>query len=255
MIKINRPSPPPNILQEIGQKKTRENCERYDRKLRRSGKKKKKFKFDRRVFGHRSVKEALLEAQHGKCCYCETEIPSSSHGSIEHFRPKGGSRQKKGEPVEYPGYYWLAYCWDNLLFSCDRCNNSKGSLFPLANPKKRARSHHGNVGEESPLFVDPARDDPRQHIRFREAAAVGCTEAGRQTIDGIGLQKRRSLEEDRMKHLAPLKRLRDILLILQDARKATLDASKCARQQIEEAMRPDAEYSAMMMDCLQCNAE
>jgi hypothetical protein len=32
------------------------------------------FEFDGGIYGHRSVKDALREAQHGKCAFCESKI-------------------------------------------------------------------------------------------------------------------------------------------------------------------------------------
>ena len=256
MIKINRPSQPPDILQKTGQEKMREHCESYDQNpepYQRPRPKGKNFKFNRRVLSHSYVKSTLFEAQHKKCCYCERKIPQVSGGSLEHFRPKGSAKQSKEEPEEYPGYYWLAYCWDNLLFSCCRCNNRKGSLFPLDDPKQRARNHHDDVDAESPLFVDPARDDPRQHIRFRGAIAVPLTEKGHQTIKGMDLQRSR-LRENRMQHLEHLRTFH-FALIHKDAMGITRDESASMRQQVEAAMRPDAKYSVMMMDFLLWNTE
>lgn len=51
---------------------------------------------------------------------------------VEHFRPKGGWRQSPGQPIEQPGYYWLAYEWSNLFLACGPCNSRhKRNLFPL----------------------------------------------------------------------------------------------------------------------------
>ena len=191
MIRIERPLEPPEVLRDKGERKTRADCESRDLHLYdyRSGS--KRFKFDNDIYAHESVKSALSLAQYRKCCYCESRFGATSYGAVEHFRPKGAVQQERGEDREYPGYYWLAYSWSNLLVSCERCNTShKGSLFPLANPELRCRSHHDDAGVESPLFVDPAREDPRQHIRFRGAAVEHLTERGRVTIRGLGTTER-----------------------------------------------------------------
>ena len=55
-----------------------------------------------------------------KCAYCECQVPQVAHGDVEHFRPKSK-------------YWWLAYCYDNYLFSCQICNQTyKNNDFPVA---------------------------------------------------------------------------------------------------------------------------
>jgi len=61
------------------------------------------------------------------------------------YRPKGAVQQAPGQKKEYPGYYWLAYDWNNLLFICTACNTKKRELFPLTDSKGRARSHHDDI--------------------------------------------------------------------------------------------------------------
>lgn len=64
-------------------------------------------------------KPRLKKDTSGKCAYCESPTDIVAHGDVEHFRPK--SR-----------YWWLVYCFDNHLFSCQICNQTyKGDIFPL----------------------------------------------------------------------------------------------------------------------------
>jgi len=68
----------------------------------------------------KNAKEQLERETHGKCAYCEAPTNVVAHGDVEHFRPKDT-------------YWWLAYCWDNWLFSCQICNQShKGARFPVS---------------------------------------------------------------------------------------------------------------------------
>ena len=122
MIRIVRPDQAPDVLLGAGEEETRLNCESYDSnaKAYRSGS--EKFAFKRSIYAHRTVKDALLQAQYGKCCYCESKFRATSPGAVEHFRPKGAAKQESGSPTQYPGYYWLAYSWGNLLVSCETCN-------------------------------------------------------------------------------------------------------------------------------------
>ena len=68
-----------------------------------------------------SVKRALEKLFRGKCAYCEWKPGAGSSWDVEHFRPKG----RVAERAEHPGYYWLAYTWTNLYFSCQMCNQSR----------------------------------------------------------------------------------------------------------------------------------
>jgi hypothetical protein len=55
-----------------------------------------------------------------KCAYCEAPTSVVAHGDVEHFRPKSV-------------YWWLAYCFDNYLFSCQICNQLfKSDAFPIS---------------------------------------------------------------------------------------------------------------------------
>ena len=207
MIRIERPPNVPKVLQGRGETENRMNCESYDNHSSeyRSGSMKFEFKKrERRIYAHDSVKSTLLEAQRGKCCYCESKFQATSPGAVEHFRPKGAVQQERGGKEEYPGYYWLAYRWKNLLVTCTLCNTKKGALFPLSDPEARARSHHADLDKECPLLVDPASEEPRQHIRFRGSAIEPLTEKGSETIRVLDL-RRDELMQDRREWLDILK--------------------------------------------------
>ena len=236
MIKIEKPTEPPKTLIEKGAVANRENCAAYD-----SGQ--REFKFREGIYRARSVKDALLRAQYGKCCYCESEVRSISYGDVEHYRPKGAVKQAEN----HPGYYWLAYDWNNLLFSCEVCNRShKGTLFPLKNPDDRARSHHDNIDAEQPLFVNPAIEDPRRHIRFQGESPVPRTKVGRKTIEGIGL-RREDLEEERREWLQILKTMRDLIETAEDPTNPNI---KAAQEFLAASICPNAKYSSMAQDFL-----
>ena len=203
MIQIVKSGKPPKNLTMKGTEQTQKDCAAYDDSPTdyRSGE--KKFSIDSRIYGDKRVKNALLHAQYGKCCYCEWKL--NSYGAVEHYRPKGAVKQAPQQNQEYPGYYWVAYDWNNLLVSCERCNTShKGNLFPLLDNNARARSHHDDIAIEQPLLINPAVVNPRDHIRFREDAPEPLTEIGRITIQYLGL-RRAQLEEDRRERLATLK--------------------------------------------------
>ncbi len=87
--------------------------------------------------------------QHDKCAFCESKVSAIAYGDVEHFRPKAGYQQSHDDDLQRPGYYWLAYEWSNLFFSCSICNQQgKRNVFPLANPRRRATCHRDDIGLE-----------------------------------------------------------------------------------------------------------
>jgi len=135
VIRIEKPSESPSVLRERGTGPTAELCRSIDAGEHAA------VTFDRSIYGSPEVKEALREAQHDKCCFCESKITHVSPGDIEHFRPKAAVRQSPQTPLHRPGYYWLAYEWSNLYLACEQCNRRhKQNLFPLLHDSERARS-------------------------------------------------------------------------------------------------------------------
>lgn len=241
MIRIERPPNAPEVLQDRGETENRVNCESHDNRSGEYRSGSMKFEFKKSIYAHDSVKNALEKSQHCKCCYCESKYRATSPGAVEHFRPKGAVQQERSEKEEYPGYYWLAYRWKNLLVTCTSCNTSKGALFPLSDPEARARSHRDEMDAECPLLVDPASEDPRQHIRFRGPAIEPLTERGRKTIRVLKLN-RSALEDARGERLVYLDCLRIIAGL--KGRVAAKEVEQ-ARNHLEGAVLPDAEYSSM----------
>jgi uncharacterized protein (TIGR02646 family) len=124
----------------------------------------------RAVYHHDEVHAALERLCDRKCAYCEAPAPASSSWDVEHYRPKGRVSERR----DHPGYYWLAYVWENLLLSCEFCNRRRvdrptweraeprpagGKLdrFPLADEATRAMGPDG---------VDPTQEDPEAHVTF-----------------------------------------------------------------------------------------
>jgi uncharacterized protein (TIGR02646 family) len=132
---------------------------------------------------HRArVREALLSMSSGveRCMYCED---SAAH-QIEHFWPK----------ARYPE---RAFCWENLLVVCARCNGFKLARFPLD-----ARG--------APLLIDPTAEDPALHLetspRVGRLVARDGSPKGQVTIDVLRLN-RSELERGRRSAWQGLERL------------------------------------------------
>lgn len=205
MIRITKPTQAPEVLRTKGARRRSTHNARYDRGAR-------EFPLDSRIYAHADVKQALIVAQHGKCCFCERVV--GEDGDVEHFRPKAAWCQGPGLPVEMPGYYWLAYAWDNLFLACAVCNQRcKKNFFPLAAPDQRARSHHDDVAQERPLLIDPTTQDPETLLSFREevAYAIDGNPLGTATITTLGLNTQTNLVEKRRSHLALLVQMRYVL--------------------------------------------
>ncbi len=112
------------------------------------------------------VKSVLWRQQLESCCYCERNPLESSFYDVEHFRPKARVDRKDGSSPQ-PGYWWLAWTWENLLFSCAICNRSaKNDAFPLEPGSVPLAPHHAPPGQELPSLIDPYEEDPVDLIQF-----------------------------------------------------------------------------------------
>lgn len=150
-----------------------------------------KFKFNYTAYTKKPLKKALTVLFHGKCAYCESRYAGSQPMDVEHWRPKGKVDASSGE---YPGYYWLAATWANLLPSCIDCNRSrtqydsylekelnlgKETQFPVQGDDylvKRDKPHtydeKNNGGPEVPLLVNPCLDDPTLYFHYRDGLVL-----------------------------------------------------------------------------------
>lgn len=127
--------------------------------------------FKSSVYAATDVKTQLKQDQHGKCAYCERYF-NGDYGAVEHFRPKAGYQIEGDKNLYQPGYYWLAYDWDNLLYSCSECNTSyKRNYFPLADETQRDIAHE-NIGKEQPLLLNPAKDEIGDYLEFNRHIVV-----------------------------------------------------------------------------------
>lgn len=247
MIRVHRPTHGPPVLNRLGVPRTTADCTAYNANPLGYQNRTVRFQW-RRYHCRKEVKTRLAEVHQEKCCYCEQRFPSRANLHVEHYRPKAGFRQLRSAKDSWPGYYWLAYTWDNLLLACHDCNSvHKGTFFPLANPTRRARWHGADLTKEKPLLVDPARQNPRRHIRFVADAPVGRTKKGLETIEGVGL-RRAGLREER---LSRLKLVKTHLAILDLPPSPEADVLKPdSRDFLSAAVLPGAPFSSMVRDYL-----
>jgi uncharacterized protein (TIGR02646 family) len=175
----------------------------------------KSFSFAKNIYNHSTVKNALLAAQHHKCCFCERLI--AKDGQVEHFRPIDGYAQKLAQGVlpmaNRPGYYWLAYDWDNLYLSCTACKNCRRPyFFPISDPAQRAQLQGNDINSEDPLLIDPGKDEPSEHLSFRGEIPYGVdgSKKGKTTIQNLQLD-RATLNDARLRHLQIMKSLDQVI--------------------------------------------
>ena len=149
-------------------------------------------------YKHKDIADRLESDQHKKCCYCEGNPLAHGHMEVEHFRPK--AEVKDGATTLKPGYYWLVCDWDNLYWSCKKCNGApnKGTQFPLrSNSPARARKHGDSIDDELPVLVDPYKDNPSDFFEWREEAVRGCDREarGNESIRIYGLARSDLVEQ------------------------------------------------------------
>lgn len=133
-----------------------------------------------------------------KCAYCEIKITPGFWGDVEHFRPK----KMVEEAPDHPGYYWLAYEPENLLPSCQRCNQAGGkkNRFPVVSSRCYGPDEKTN---EEPLLLNPYADSPFDHLRydFREGNSTGyiygITEKGRTSVNVYDLNREEMVADRR----------------------------------------------------------
>ena len=157
-------------------------------------------------------KDRLAEAQHGRCGYCDAPVLATSHGTIDHYRPKAEIKalldeptswgtqkphsasvtERKEQDVSELGYHWLAYAWSNYVFACSICNASwKKSFFPVRIHPRRCPPRPR--GREDPLLLHCyGKLDPSKHLQFNKDGTVEARDKspyGAETIRTVGLHR------------------------------------------------------------------
>lgn len=170
-------------------------------------------------YGHKNIKNSLVNMFHGKCAYCESQVRHIDYGHIEHYRPKS----------KFPK---LTFEWSNLLLACGVCNGKayKGDKFPEAN-------------EGGPI-INPADDDPNDHFNFcydqktNIASVYGTTRRGQTTEKLLGLNR-----DDLRKYRSSY--VRKIWVLAQLSK-----SDSEAKTLLEEAKQDNAEYAAFVRQLL-----
>jgi uncharacterized protein (TIGR02646 family) len=139
------------------------------------------------------LKEKLITVFQGKCAYCESSVVASSFVNVDNFRPKS----RVLEDPSFPGYWWLAYEWDNLYPCCQLCG-TRGSRFPISGERASPFDTGTALLKENPLLIDPCLDNPEDHLVFHDnGTVVGKSDRGKTTIQIFNLNRESLVEERR----------------------------------------------------------
>jgi uncharacterized protein (TIGR02646 family) len=212
MIRIRRSATVPAALNSPAVVKAREEIKQIA-----ANRKPKSDEFPR-LWGNADVRQALYEMQSKKCAYCERLRDVNRESDIDHFRPKAEVTQPPGAPG-HKGYWWLAYKWTNLLFSCRHCNQTyKLNNFPVPDETKRVSSENELLWDERAYLIDPCDENDHPESCFiyyvndaaEQVYILACPdnewdgERADKTIKALGLDR----GELRYERYIPIKTLR-----------------------------------------------
>ena len=158
-------------------------------------------------FKQKDIKESLKSIYKNKCAFCEQEITEcidnnleDCSSTIEHYRPKSI-------------YYWLAYSWDNLLWSCHRCNQNKDNKFEILNTQVdfeesfKDNIHISSIlyqDIEKPLIIHPEIESVLTQLSFENGIISSDDNRVNYTINTCELD-RDDLNEKRLKIIEKFK--------------------------------------------------
>lgn len=150
---------------------------------------------------------------HDKCAYCEANHGSGHAPHVEHYRPKLAVTEARNV-VAHPGYFWLAYEWENLILSCNNCNGPHPSMKDgveeshpgkwnefkirgrrVSEPSDDPAKWQEDLKAEEPLLLHPYFDNPPEHLYFNEDGTVHhLTDKGEETIEVCELNRMKLVE-------------------------------------------------------------
>ena len=218
------------------------------------------------------VRKQLCTQQEQKCAYCERGVEEEAY-PVEHFRPKLGAKSLRWD--ELPGedppreiekapwsvdpdrYWWLAWSWENLFFSCPTCNSQKykGNRFPLRRGSRELPAMSPPSADEQALLLDPAEVDPLDHIRFTPDIEgnwrpIGLTAEGRWTISILGLA-RPSLRGHQKRRVEAIQNDHDYTMALEALKRGDGDTARMHwTRAIARLLAPSMEYLTLTWSVL-----
>ena len=169
MNKIHR-LPPPDCLNDQVSDSKQKKIQFYQDLWDNSGKIKARWNNTCKEGGLISkIRLTLLDMSNKTCVYCGVRIDNSSM-DVDHYLPSS----------EFP---YLAYCWNNLLPTCKRCNqNMKSDFCPnslvgkkIVEPILEEHFEHDLIYDKTHLLrtiakddrlIEPTYDNPKAHLEF-----------------------------------------------------------------------------------------
>lgn len=150
------------------------------------------------------LKKKLLELQSSKCAYCRRDIKDETgHLEIDHILPKSafgkaarwGSNAPKDRKCT-PGYAAFTFWHLNLVLTCKRCNNKKGTYDCRADRTTPVPATY-QVALGSMCWIHPYQDTFSDHIRVVRGyvyQVVNGSPSGSAVIDTCKLAEIGALE-------------------------------------------------------------
>jgi len=148
-------------------------------------------KFDQR-FKQKDIQELLGYIYNQKCAFCEQQIIKCTDNNledysstVEHYRPK-------------MKYYWLAFSWDNLLWSCHRCNQNKDKKFEFDGSRVEYDENfqddiHSSTNIynsiENPKMIHPEFESVVDRLKFDNGVITSDDIRVKYTIETCGLDR------------------------------------------------------------------
>jgi hypothetical protein len=172
-------------------------------------------------YKHPKNKEALKNASHDKCMYCESKISHIDFAHVEHIKPKAQDK-----------FPHLEFDWNNHGYACPKCNNAKSKKY--------------FSGCE---FVDPYTEDPADHLCVFGAFLFNKqgSERGEITIKEIELN-RAELVEKRNNRITDIQKALDACF-----RTTNIQLRNLAIDELKRDADNDKEYSIFVKALLSAN--
>lgn len=165
--------------------------------------------------------EALCDMYSGCCAYCEGSLNITSSARIDHFRPRNLFPQ-------------LTYEYDNLNYSCEKCNRNKSDLW-----------------DED--YFSPSEEDPEKHIRFEGILACKLDDRGQKMINLLKLNDndRLKLKENTYKEMInSIVGTKNIINLIDKSNKNTIEMAKIKINEtihfFDELVKDGSDYCTMV---------
>ena len=110
----------------------------------------------------------ILKDTFGNLCWYSDSSGEGHYLDVDHFRPKGSSKNGEGVQLLEGGYWWLAYDYENYRLSCEVVNRGgKKDRFPIEDV-----TVIGNIDLEKATLLDPCVESDTRLIGYREGGQI-----------------------------------------------------------------------------------